>query len=116
MSLLIVDDNAVMRRTIRCAVSGFAGEINECADGAEALPAYQKHQPNWVLMDVEMPEKDGLTATREICASFDDAKIVIVTNYGDAATREAARKAGACGFVVKENLLELRAIIANWVD
>jgi DNA-binding NarL/FixJ family response regulator len=116
MSFLIVDDNAVMRRTIRYAVSEFAREINECADGAAALSAYEKYQPDWVLMDVEMREKDGLTATREICASFLDAKIVIVTNYGDAATREAARKAGACGFVIKENLLELRAIIANRID
>lgn len=105
-----------MRRTIRRVVSEFAREINECEDGAEALSTYEKHQPDWVLMDVEMREKDGLTATREICASFEDAKIVVVTNYGDAATREAARKAGACGFVLKENLLELRGIIENWVD
>ena len=113
MSFLIVDDNAVMRRTIRYAVREFAREINECEDGAEALSAYEEHQPDWVLMDIEMREKDGLTATREICASFRDAKIVIVTKYGDAATREAARTAGACGFVIKENLLELRAVIAN---
>ena len=113
MSFLIVDDNAVMRRTIRYAVSEFAREINECADGAEAWSAYEKHQPDWVLMDIEMRKKDGLTATREICASFAGAKIVIVTKYGDAATREAAQKAGARGFVMKENLLELREIFAN---
>jgi len=116
MSFLIVDDNCVMRRTIRFVVSEFAREINECEDGAEALSAYEKYLPDWVLMDVEMREKDGLTATREICTSFLDAKIVIVTKYGDAAIREAAQKAGACGFVLKENLLELRGIIANQVD
>ena len=116
MSFLIVDDNCVMRRTIRYVVSEFAREINECEDGAEALSAYEKHLPDWVLMDVEMPEKDGLTAAREICAAFSDAKIVIVTKHGDAAMREAARAVGACGFVVKSNLLELRAVIANRVD
>ncbi len=114
MSFLIVDDNAVMRRTIRYVVSDFAREINECEDGAEAVSAYEKHQPDWVLMDVEMPEKDGLTATREICAAFSDAKIVIVTKHGDAAMREAARQVGAFGFVVKENLLDLRKIIADF--
>lgn len=111
MSFLIVDDNSVMRRTIRHVVREFAGEINECQDGAEALPAYRKYQPDWVLMDVEMREMDGLTATREICAAFPKAHIVIVTKHGDAEMREAARKAGAFGFVVKENLLELRKVI-----
>lgn len=111
MSFLIVDDNSVMRRTIRHVVGEFAGEIVECVDGAEALAAYRKHSPDWVLMDVEMREKDGLTATREICAKFSNAKIVIVTKHGDAEMREAARAAGACGFVVKENLLSLREIL-----
>ena len=113
MSFLIVDDNSVMRRTIRHLVSEFAAKIVECDDGAKAFSAYQEHLPDWVLMDVEMHEKDGLTATREICATFSDAKIVIVTNHGDAKMREAARLAGACGFVEKENLLNLRELLIN---
>lgn len=113
MSFLIVDDNSVMRRTIRRVVGEFADEIIECDDGAKAFAAYQKHSPDWVLMDVEMPEKDGLTAAREICDEFSSAKIVIVTKHGDTAMREAARNAGAFGFVVKENLLELRGILGR---
>jgi len=113
MSFLIVDDNSVMRRTIRHVVNDFAAEIIECDNGAKAVSAYRKYLPDWVLMDVEMPEKDGLTATREICAAFSDAKIVIVTKHGDAAMREAARQVGAFGFVVKENLLDLRGIISG---
>lgn len=111
MSFLIVDDNTVMRRAIRRVVGEFADEIIECDDGAKAFFAYRDTQPEWVFMDIEMPEKDGLTATREICAAFAGAKIVIVTKHGDAAMRDAAQKAGACGFVVKENLLELREFI-----
>jgi DNA-binding NarL/FixJ family response regulator len=107
MCFLIVEDNPVMRRTIRHVVGDFAKKIVECDDGAKALAAYKKHQPDWVLMDVEMAEKDGLTATREICAEFPQAHILIVTKYDDAATRRAAEKAGACGFVLKENLLDL---------
>ncbi len=116
MSFLIVDDNAVMRRTIRRVVEEFAGEIIECGDGAKALEAYQKNLPDWVLMDVEMSDKDGLTATREICDEFSSAKIVIVTKHGDTKIREAARNAGAIGYVVKENLLELHGIIKNYVS
>lgn len=111
MSFLIVDDNFVMRRTIRRVVDEFAAKIVECDDGAKAFSAYQKHQPDWVLMDVEMPEKDGLAATKEICAVYPQAQIVIVTKHSDSAIREAARKAGAVEFVVKENLLELREIL-----
>ena len=111
MSFLIVDDNSVMRRTIRRVVDEFAAKIVECDDGAKAFFAYKKHQPDWVLMDVEMPEKDGLTATREICAAFPQAQIVIVTKHADLAIREAAQKAGAIEFVIKENLLELREIL-----
>lgn len=111
MSFLIVDDSPAMRRIIRRVVSDFAGEINECDDGARALSAYERLKPEWVLMDVEMPEKDGLTATREICDLFPDAKIVIVTKHNDALMCEAAERAGAIGYVVKENLYELRKIL-----
>lgn len=110
MSFLIVDDNSVMRRTIRRVVGEFANEVIECDDGAKAFSVYQKYLPDWVLMDVEMREKDGLTATREICAEFRDAKIIIITKHGDKEMREAAAKAGACGYVMKENLLELRGL------
>ena len=113
MSFLIVDDNALMRRTIAFAVRDLTDQIIECADGAEALNAYSLNLPEWVLMDVEMSEKDGLTATREICAMYPKARVVIVTNYGDAGIREAAAKAGACGYVMKENLLELRGILGG---
>lgn len=100
-----------MRRAIRRIVSEFSDEIIECDDGARALAAYRKHLPEWVLMDVEMKEKDGLTATREICAAFPKARIVIVTKYNDLEMREAARSAGAFGFIVKENLLMLREFL-----
>lgn len=113
MSFLIVDDNRVMRHAIGRVVRDMTERIIECADGAQAFLAYQANLPEWVLMDVEMAEKDGLTATREICAAYPKARVVIVTNYGDEGMREAAAKAGACGYVMKENLLELRGILGR---
>ena len=59
-------------------------------------------------MGIEMSRMDGLTATRNIVQAFPDAKVVIVSKHRDEQIREAARQAGACRYVVKENLMALR--------
>ena len=110
-NLLIVEDNPAMRRLIKSVVADLATRVHECADGIEALDAYEKFHPEWVLMDVEMNQKDGFTATREIIEAHPEAKIVIVTKHATERMREAAKKAGACQFVLKENLMEIRRII-----
>ena len=111
MKLLIVEDNEQMRRMMVKLVSGLAAQTYECSDGAEALPAYTAHRPDWVLMDVRMKEMDGISATREIRASYPDANIVIVTDFDDPDLREAARSAGAREYVRKENLLDVLRIL-----
>src|SRR4029450_3204224 len=103
MRLLIVDDNEKMRRMLRVLVADLASAICECSDGAEALATYASFRPDWVLMDIEMVHLDGLTATRQICAAFPDARIMIVTNYDDEQLRADAREAGALGYILKEN-------------
>ena len=111
MSILIVDDNAAIRRAIRLVVKDLAGQIHECGDGGKALAAYAEHLPDWVLMDIRMKTTDGLTATRQIKAAFPDARIIVVTVCKGEDMRVAARTAGACGYVVKDNLLELRQVL-----
>jgi CheY-like chemotaxis protein len=113
MNLMIVEDNEQMRRLIRNFVERMADQICECSDGAAAVAAYALHRPDWVLMDVEMKGMDGITATRKIREIFADANIIIVTQYDDASTRAAAQEAGACGYVLKENLLALRELISQ---
>lgn len=113
MNLLIVEDNDQIRRMIVNIVRGLAEHTYECGDGVEALPAYAIHRPDWVLMDVKMKEMDGITATRQIKASYPEANIMIVTDYDDPDLREAARSAGACEYVTKENLLEVRCILGS---
>ncbi|MGI8566464.1 MAG: response regulator [Pyrinomonadaceae bacterium] len=111
MRLLIVEDNPQVRRLMRRMLSDLAEDITECADGAEAVAAYTRSQPDWVLMDIEMKALDGITATRAIRAMDGAAKVIIVTSYDGAELREAARRAGACGYVLKENLLDLRGLL-----
>jgi CheY-like chemotaxis protein len=113
VSLLIVEDNDHMRRMIRTVVADIAHPIHECADGAEAPALYLAHRPDWVLMDVEMPRVDGIAATRLITAALPAARILIVTQYDDARIRRASLEAGAQGCVLKQNLLELRSLLAD---
>ncbi|HXA05301.1 MAG TPA: response regulator transcription factor [Bryobacteraceae bacterium] len=107
MNLLIVDDNAAVRRLIAGIVTPFADEIRECADGAEALSAYSARRPDLVLMDIRMDGVDGIEATRRIKAADPTARIIIVTDYDDDALRQAAMREGACGYSLKDNLLDL---------
>ena len=113
MNLLIVEDNLEMRRLIKSLVGKLAETIYECGDGNEALAAYAAHRPDCVLMDIEMGETDGIRATSEIRASFPGARIIIVTNHDDDNFREAARAAGACEYILKQNLLELRRVLTT---
>lgn len=86
-------------------------EFQECADGADVIPAYEKFLPDWVLMDWEMERVNGLTATSRLLACFPEARILIVTGYDGSALRQAALEVGARGFVLKDDLLALRSIL-----
>lgn len=107
MKALIVEDNAKMRRMLADFIGHKFEKIYECADGRQALSLYAEHLPDWVLMDWQMAETDGITATREIIAEFPTAKICLVTNYDDGFLEFEALEAGAKGFVLKKNLSEL---------
>jgi CheY-like chemotaxis protein len=113
MTILIVEDNASVRRLLRRAIQPIATEIWECGDGAEALAAYTEHRPRLVLMDIRMPVMDGLAATRQIRAFDADARIIIVTDCDDDETRTAAHEAGAIGYALKHDLTELAALIVR---
>src|SRR5687767_8910725 len=113
MKILIVEDSKKMRQVIKSFVSNLAEEVFECVDGAEALAAYERHQPDWVLMDIMMKGMDGLASTRQLKASYPDARIVILTSYDDVELRAAARSAGACEYVTKDKLLEVRQILGS---
>lgn len=109
--ILIVDDNAEMRQMTRFFLRDSSFEFEECADGADALACYEAIRPDWVLMDWEMRRMDGLTATRRIIEKHPQARILMVTQYDQKELREAATKAGARGFVLKEDLRALRVFL-----
>ena len=111
--ILIVDDNSQMRALIRVVLAEISERVVECADGSQALAAYKDCSPAWVLMDIRMRTLDGIAATRQIIDAHAEARIVIVTDYGDDDLRKAAFVAGARDYVLKDDLLRLREIIRN---
>jgi CheY-like chemotaxis protein len=112
MRVLIVDDNEAMRRTIKTVIQDLADYVSECASGRAALEHYTTLQPDWVLMDIRMKDLDGLTATRQIKREFAHARIVIVTSYDELSLREEAAAAGACAYVLKDNLKQLAEVLS----
>jgi DNA-binding NarL/FixJ family response regulator len=107
--LLLVDDSPAFRTFLRDLLSDVARQVFECGSGEGALAAYREHAPDWVLMDIAMPGKlDGLAATTAIIREFPSACVLIVTQHDGKAMEQAASKAGARGFLGKDNCLLLR--------
>jgi two-component system chemotaxis response regulator CheY len=100
--VLVVDDAAFMRKMVTDALSGGGHEIvGEAANGAEAVQRFQELRPDVMTLDITMPEKDGLTALREIIAVDPGAKVVMCSALGQESKVLESIKLGAKDFVVK---------------
>ena len=99
--ILIVDDAEFLRMRISKMLIGDGYEVVEAENGKQAVEFYKEHSPNVVLMDITMPEMDGLTALKEIKAFDAAAKVVMLTALGQESVVLEAIKSGARDFVVK---------------
>ncbi|SES75390.1 two-component system, chemotaxis family, response regulator CheY [Oceanobacillus limi] len=100
--ILIVDDAAFMRMMIKDILSKNGFEVvGEAQDGAQAVELYNELTPDLVTMDITMPEKDGITALKEIKATNPEAKIIMCSAMGQQAMVIDAIQAGAKDFIVK---------------
>ena len=99
VKILIVEDNAAVRRVIASVLAPLAPTIAECSDGEDALIAYEACRPDVVLMDIAMQRLDGLAATAAIIAVHPAARVVIVTNHAARACamrRRVPERAATC--------------------
>ncbi|MGW2396441.1 response regulator transcription factor [Kitasatospora sp. NPDC001664] len=103
ISLLIADDDAVTRSGLRTLLSAQPGltVAGEAADGVEAVGRARELRPGVVLMDVRMPRRNGIEATRELLAEPAPPKVVVITTFENDGYVTAALSAGASGFVLK---------------
>lgn len=100
--ILVVDDAAFMRMMIKDILTKNGFEVvGEAADGAQAIEKYKELNPDLVTMDITMPEKDGITALKEIKSMDSSAKIIMCSAMGQQAMVIDAIQAGAKDFIVK---------------
>jgi DNA-binding NarL/FixJ family response regulator len=104
IKVVIADDQALVRGGFRMILDAKEDvEVaGEAADGAEAIALVEEHKPDVVLMDVRMPNLDGIEATRRIVASGSPARIIILTTHDIDEYVFAALRAGASGFLLKD--------------
>ncbi|PNR97307.1 chemotaxis protein CheY [Petrotoga miotherma DSM 10691] len=101
-TVLIVDDAAFMRMMLKDILTKANYEvIGEASNGQEAVEKYQELKPNFVTMDITMPVKDGIQATKEIMKIEPNAKIIVCSAMGQQAMVIESIQAGAKDFIVK---------------
>jgi RNA polymerase sigma factor (sigma-70 family) len=117
--VLIVDDDDLMRAGLRAVLSSDSTieVVGETADGRGAVETTQRLDPDLVLMDVRMPNVDGVAATQQIAATMPRTRILILTTFEDEDYVVGALAAGASGFLLKrtrpEQLIEAIHTIAS---
>jgi DNA-binding NarL/FixJ family response regulator len=104
LKILIVDDHQVVRRGLQMTIDAEKDMrvIAEASNGTQVLDAIKKHKPDVVLMDLQMPEMNGVDALKQTRPAYPNLPILILTTFTDDAHVYAALRAGASGFLLKE--------------
>ncbi|GAB4305690.1 MAG: response regulator transcription factor [Marinilabiliales bacterium] len=106
--VLIVDDHNLFREGLKILLKRYEDirTIYEAANGIEALEIFQRYQPGIVLMDINMPEKDGSYTTFEIIKMFPDARIIALSMYDDEEYYSRMIQSGVRGFLFKDSSID----------
>jgi DNA-binding NarL/FixJ family response regulator len=104
LKILIADDHQIVRRGLQMTIEAEKDMqvVAEAGNGAQVLNLIKKHKPDVVLMDMQMPEMDGVDALKQLRVEFPALPVLILTTFSDDAHVYAALRAGASGFLLKE--------------
>jgi DNA-binding NarL/FixJ family response regulator len=108
LRVLLADDHKLVREGLLALLEKMPDVevVGEAADGRDALNLVRSLQPDLVLMDIEMPNMNGIEATRRIRAEHENVKVIAITHYADKRCVHRMLEAGACGFVPKMGAYE----------
>lgn len=113
---LVVDDSVFARKNVAKMVEAFGGEVvGEAGDGCTAITEYDRTMPDMVLMDITMPQMEGIEAAERIVRSHPDARIVMVSSVGYQENIVAALQKGARHFVQKPVKSEILYEVIKYV-
>ncbi|MDQ2631205.1 MAG: response regulator transcription factor [Actinomycetota bacterium] len=103
VKVMVVDDDELMRAGLRAVLSSDdeIEVVEDAGDGHQAVRRARRSRPDVVLMDIRMPELDGIAATEQLLAAAPEAKVVILTTFEEDEYIHGALRAGASGFLLK---------------
>lgn len=113
MKCLIADDDPRIRVMLRSVLEKPGWEFLEAQSGSEALALYEAHEPDLVVMDVEMSPVDGITALRAIRERDAFCRVLMLSQHNSARFRHAAAAAGALAYVLKDDLQAILDVLAE---
>lgn len=116
LSILLADDHQLMRQGLAALLSRHSDMkvVGEASDGRTAVALARQHSPDVVLMDITMPDLNGIEATRQLMAASPNARVIALSAHSDLRSAGEMLKAGAKGYLVKDGIFEelLQAIAA----
>jgi DNA-binding NarL/FixJ family response regulator len=106
--LLLVDDQTLVRQGFRVLLEAHEDiqVVGEAENGTQAIQQVEALHPDIVLLDVRMPEMDGVAAVQAICRQFDDVKVLMLSTFDDAEYLHRAVRFGAIGYLLKDTNAE----------
>jgi DNA-binding NarL/FixJ family response regulator len=107
--ILLADDQSLIRRGLKVLLESAEQTfviVGEAENGTEAIQLVQQEQPDIVLMDIQMPQVDGVAATRTICQRFPQVRVLVLSTFPNPPYVSAALEAGAAGYLLKSTPFE----------
>ncbi|GHV42497.1 DNA-binding response regulator [Spirochaetia bacterium] len=105
LKILLVDDQSLFAESLRTFLNNYADDMNVAGiapNGKEAVSMAAEHRPDVILMDIRMPEMDGVEAVGKIKKQYPEIKIIMLSTYNEDSFVHSALKAGASGYLLKD--------------